>query len=194
MRDRLSEEDRAARSAAICMQLISLLEQRIGSFQRDNPDKPCDILSYVPYGSEVDVLPVFEYCWSRGIGVAVPRTLPQERGMIFHRISSLDDTEPARPYGIREPRADLPEADDSERIAMVIVPGAAFDAQGNRLGYGGGYFDRFLKRLVSTCGKPPLLAAPCFETQIVDLLPVEPHDRKVDVIVTELRVIRSKDE
>jgi 5-formyltetrahydrofolate cyclo-ligase len=68
----------------------------------------------------------------------------------------------------------------------VLLPGAAFDHRGNRLGYGGGYYDRLLARLKK---KLPLVAL-AYEEQIVDSLPAEPHDIKVDMIVTDERVIR----
>ena len=74
-----------------------------------------------------------------------------------------------------------------EHIDLLIVPGVAFDLQGNRLGYGGGYYDRFFERLRP--GVP--LVALAFELQIVRQVPVEPWDRRMDWLVTEKRVIQT---
>ncbi len=70
----------------------------------------------------------------------------------------------------------------------MVLPGVAFDESGHRLGYGAGYYDRLLE----TENERPFLAALAFELQIVEQVPVAGHDVKVDMIVTEARVIRCK--
>jgi 5-formyltetrahydrofolate cyclo-ligase len=86
--------------------------------------------------------------------------------------------------GIPEPRAECPKV-ELTAVDWVLVPGVAFDAQGRRMGYGGGYYDRLLPIL------PPsaLRVAGAFEMQIVDRVPTAPHDLALDTIVTEARVI-----
>jgi len=188
-RDELSERERTAKSTVICGKLLRMLEQRLTSQVGKHKDKSMDVLAFLPYGSEVDVLPVITWCWQHDIRISVPRTVPADRRLVFHRIRSLEETAPAAPYGIREPRPDLPEVTDPSQIAMIIVPGAAFDTDRNRLGYGGGYYDRYLKKLADTTDSLPVLVAACYEQQIVDRIPVEAHDRKLDLIITEDREI-----
>ena len=72
-------------------------------------------------------------------------------------------------------------------VAAVIVPGIAFDMKGNRLGFGGGYFDKFLKKLPARCVKVAL----AFSLQIVKSVPSEPHDVKMDYIITEKGVFET---
>ena len=86
-------------------------------------------------------------------------------------------------YGAFEPKRKLVPWNQQKLI--LIVPGVAFDLQGNRLGYGGGYYDRFFPQLRE--GVP--LVAVTFELQIVKEVPVDPWDRRVDFIITEKRVI-----
>jgi 5-formyltetrahydrofolate cyclo-ligase len=70
----------------------------------------------------------------------------------------------------------------------VIIPGAGYDTSGNRIGYGGGYYDKLLSELTN---KIPIIA-PAYEEQVVDSIPEEPHDIKVHMIVTDRRVIWCK--
>ena len=80
--------------------------------------------------------------------------------------------------GIPEPVSDEPVANDT--TALVLMPGLAFDSSGHRIGYGGGFYDRFF------ASEPEhFVLALCFDFQIVDSLPVEPHDRLIDAVLTE---------
>lgn len=88
-------------------------------------------------------------------------------------------------FGIREPK-DCVFTDDPESIDVVIIPGIAFDKTGHRIGFGGGYFDRFLKKIhCTTIGL-------AYEFQIVEKVPAKKYDVAVDYIVTEERAIRCK--
>ena len=88
-------------------------------------------------------------------------------------------------FGIREPKISLPKSQWSE-ISVAIIPGIAFDLKGNRIGFGGGHFDRLLKKLRCTT------IALAYEFQIVDKVPTHKYDVPVDYIVTEKRVIHCK--
>jgi 5-formyltetrahydrofolate cyclo-ligase len=90
-------------------------------------------------------------------------------------------------WGIPEPREGLEEV-PAERMDVVVVPGAAFDAAGRRCGYGGGFYDAYLP--LTRAGVPWVALA--FEAQLVDELPCEPHDLAVGAIVTETRLIRAR--
>jgi len=86
-----------------------------------------------------------------------------------------------RAHGIREP-AVSPEA-ASDELRVIVVPGVAFDAQGGRLGHGSGHFDRLLAE------SPALLVGLCFENRLVEAVPLESHDVRMDVVVTEKRIL-----
>ncbi|MNI17238.1 putative 5-formyltetrahydrofolate cyclo-ligase [compost metagenome] len=142
------------------------------------------LLTYMPFRSEPDITPLMEWCWSEGIRVLVPRVVPETRSMVLHQVDeylALD----SGAYGIREPRTDMPVERDLISISMIVIPGLAFDHQFGRLGYGGGYYDRFMQLFASRgLEKPPAIAA-AFDLQMVPEIPTSWHDFRVDGIVTE---------
>ncbi len=134
-RDALSIEERASRSARICQYAENLV-----SF------KHADIvLLYAPIKSEIDVMPIALSALEKGKKVAFPKCDKETRTMKFHFISSFDDFEIGA-YGIREPKESLPIYDPSstQGVTICFLPGLAFDTYGYRLGYGKGYYDKFL--------------------------------------------------
>ncbi|MEK7196768.1 MAG: 5-formyltetrahydrofolate cyclo-ligase, partial [Nitrospirota bacterium] len=88
-----------------------------------------------------------------------------------------------------EPSVDEARLRKMSDIDLVIIPGAAFDTQGNRLGYGAAYYDK----LLATMERKIPIVAPAYEEQIVEKIPAEPHDIKVDKIITDKRVIECTD-
>ncbi len=116
--------------------------------------------------------------------VQCPRVRPH--GQLDHReISSLSDLEQSA-FGLLEPDTELTPPVDPSGVDLILVPGVAFALDGNRLGMGGGYYDRFLAQ---TAGVKIGLS---FEMQLKESLPIAIHDQQVDLIVTELRVIRCR--
>jgi 5-formyltetrahydrofolate cyclo-ligase len=116
-----------------------------------------------------------------GKRVVCPRSLP--RGELEHyEIGSIEELEPGR-FGLLEPPSNPERAVEPREIDLVLVPGIVFDHGGYRIGYGGGYYDRFLARLdASSIGL-------AFEMQLVERVPREPHDVPVDAIATERELI-----
>jgi 5-formyltetrahydrofolate cyclo-ligase len=110
--------------------------------------------------------------------VAVPST----REMLWSELKSLDELETST-FDILEPREDSIRPVQPGDTDVAIVPGIAFDRTCHRIGYGGGYYDRFLARFR---GNKIALA---YEVQLYDSIPAEPHDLSVDIIVTEDRTI-----
>lgn len=133
--------------------------------------------------SEVDTYAIISQAWMEGKKVAVPKCIPENRKMDFRYITDFSQLESVY-YGLKEPKEDMTGLALKDDIDLLIVPGVAFSTNGFRLGFGGGYYDRFLP---GYNGKTVSLAFSC---QIVNNLPVEIHDIPVGRIITEQRVIQ----
>ncbi|QBG47077.1 5-formyltetrahydrofolate cyclo-ligase [Verrucomicrobia bacterium S94] len=133
---------------------------------------------YKAIGGEVNLEPLFEHCWSLGKRTAIPVFNANSRVYEMAEISSSTQFRTGN-YGIPEPVS--PERLPLSAINLIIVPGVAFDLAGNRLGRGGGYYDRMLSVFSgSTVGV-------CFDFQWLETVPVDPHDQPVDFVVTETK-------
>lgn len=143
------------------------------------------ILLYVPFRSELSLMPLAEMCWASGIAVYAPRCNPDDRSMTLYEISGWSQLA-AGAYGLLEPNPALSSKLADEAIDMVCVPGLAFDGEGGRLGYGAGYYDRLAEELNLADGnKRPQWIGASFSAQIVERVPMEPHDLRLDGLVTE---------
>jgi 5-formyltetrahydrofolate cyclo-ligase len=176
MRTLLEDQDLAFRhdaSAAACAHLTDL-----EVFQHASV-----VMLYMPLATEVDLTPVAIRCFQGAKTVCVPRVDWRGRDMVPVEISSFDDEAMAiDDHGLRTPRAGRPIV--PSQIDLVIVPGLAFDAGGNRLGRGGGFYDRFLRRL----RRSAITVGLAFDGQIIDTVPADDRDFAVDLIVTDRRV------
>lgn len=131
------------------------------------------IYGYLPYNQEVRTVPMLEQALKDGKRVAVPKVFGDTMKFIY-----LEDfTQVEKGYaGIPEPVADGPVAEDTE--ALVLMPGLAFTKQGDRMGYGGGFYDRFLAEEPNH----PTVAL-CYDFQIVESIPTEEFDIPVDCVL-----------
>ena len=131
------------------------------------------IYCYLPYNQEVRTWPILARAVADGTRVAVPKCYGREMRFLW-----LDDfTQVAEgAYTIPEPVFDEPVADDEE--ALIVMPGLAFDPMGHRVGYGGGFYDRYLE--AHTHHK---LVALCYPFQLFEHLDVEDHDVPVDLVI-----------
>lgn len=129
---------------------------------------------YLSYHREVATLPIIRQALFEGKRVAAPRVCGQEMAFFW-----LDDPQSAVAgyHGIPEPPETASPADALD--ALVLAPGLAFTIDGQRLGYGGGFYDRFL-----ASERAHYVIGLCYDFQIVDSLPAEPHDCKVDAVLT----------
>ena len=131
------------------------------------------IYGYLPYNQEVRTVPILEQALADGKRVAVPKVYGDEMKFIY----LPDLTQVAKGYsGIPEPVADGPVGDDP--TALVLMPGLAFDKEGHRIGYGGGFYDKFL----ALEPNHPTVAL-CYGFQILRELPVEDFDVPVDLVL-----------
>lgn len=135
------------------------------------------LLCYVSIEPEVDTRSILHTAISQGKTVCVPRC---ESGgvMRFYQIVSLNDLTPGV-FGIPTPGTDFPPAPEDLSRALCLVPGWCFDQTGGRLGYGGGYYDRFLQHYHG------MTMGLCYNAFVTDALPQEPTDRAVDLVLTE---------
>ena len=131
------------------------------------------VYGYLPYNQEVRTVPMLERALREGKRVAVPKVIGDEMRFIY--ITDLTAVEKGY-AGIPEPVADGPEADDPE--ALVLMPGLAFDPQGHRIGYGGGFYDRFLAKEPNH----PTVAL-CYGFQMLPSLETEEFDIPVDCVL-----------
>lgn len=131
------------------------------------------IYGYLPYNQEVRTVPMLQQALRDGKRVAVPKVYGDEMRFIYMDDLSAVETGYA---GIPEPVADAPVADDP--TALVLMPGLAFDPEGHRVGYGGGFYDKFLER---EPGHPTL--ALCYDFQMLPHLETQAHDIPVDCVL-----------
>lgn len=140
-----------------------------------------EIFIYIGFGSEINTKILIEDALEDGKEVCVPKVINKE--MVFIKINSLENLVTSN-YGILEPVGDKNNF-NVDNLGLIIMPGLAFDKQGNRLGYGGGYYDKFLSNNKINVKKIAL----AYNFQILDKVPSEEHDIKVDSIITEEKEI-----
>lgn len=131
------------------------------------------LYGYMPYNQEVRTVPILQQAQRDGKKVAVPKVYGDEMRFIY--VTDLTAMEKSS-FGIPEPVSDTPLGDDPH--ALVLMPGLAFDPQGHRIGYGGGFYDRFLEQEP----EHPTVAL-CYDFQMLPQLETEEHDIPVDAVI-----------
>lgn len=131
---------------------------------------------------EVDTIYLIEALWQLGKTVAVPKCDPQTRQMAFYAIDSFAQLETVYMH-LREPITASCQFVDANEIDVMLVPGVVFDKRGYRIGYGGGYYDRYLLKY---SGK---LLSLIFDEQLREEVPTEVYDCPVDVLLTPTKRI-----
>lgn len=170
LRARIREQKRAMTEAEINEKSRILAEKFYSCPQYQNART---IYGYLPYNQEVRTVPMLRRALADGKAVAVPKVFGDE--MKFILLSDLSQV--AKGYaGIPEPIADGPEAADPH--ALVLMPGLAFDPAGHRIGYGGGFYDKFLAREP----EHPTVAL-CYDFQVLPRLETEAFDIPVDLVL-----------
>ncbi|MBW3660202.1 MAG: 5-formyltetrahydrofolate cyclo-ligase [Gemmatimonadetes bacterium] len=139
------------------------------------------IHAYVGVGPEVATVSILERAWTEGKRVACPKVVWRPQGLTAYVVGSLQELVEGR-RGLREPDPDRASVAES-RFDLVLVPGLAFDRRGGRIGYGAGFYDRFLTEVEA------LKVGLAYNLQLIDSVPVEAHDVRVDRILTEKEAI-----
>jgi 5-formyltetrahydrofolate cyclo-ligase len=171
-RDTLPPGERTAKSRAIEERLFALSEFKSARV----------ILFFASFRSEVDTGQMIRRALAFGKRVVLPKVTGTE--LVLHEIEDPERDVSPGAWGIPEPHGPRPVM--LEEIDLIIVPGAAFDEQGNRVGYGAGFYDKLLPAFKK------MTVALAFEAQIVPRAPTEVHDIPIKKIVTELRVITAR--
>ena len=170
LRDLVRSRKRAMTEAQILEKSEDLTRQFLESGEYRNARS---IYGYLPYNQEVRTVPLLEQALRDGKRVAVPKCYGDEMRFIW--LEDLSQVEKSS-CGIPEPIADTPVADDE--TALVLMPGLAFDREGHRIGYGGGFYDKFLAREANH----PTVAL-CYDFQVFDHLETDEFDVPADRIL-----------
>jgi len=141
-----------------------------------------NILIYYPFRSEIEVTIIIRQALKNKKNIILPRV--HDRKLKLFYIDNLKKQLEIGAYGIMEPTPGLCRAAKISGIDLVIVPGLVFDKNLNRLGYGGGFYDRLLPLIPVGVKKIAL----CFDIQVVDSIPVSEHDIKVDLLITDTNI------
>ncbi|WP_180960421.1 5-formyltetrahydrofolate cyclo-ligase [Neobacillus cucumis] len=154
-------------------------------FEEDEWKTAKTIGIYISRKPEVDTYQIIRRAWDEGKQVVVPKCNPIDKTLSFRTLTDFSQLESVY-YGLWEPIVSVTNKISSEMIDLIIVPGLAYTRDGFRLGFGGGFYDRFLSNY---SGKTLSLA---FHLQIIPHFPVEKHDIPVSKIITDQEVIKAK--
>jgi 5-formyltetrahydrofolate cyclo-ligase len=174
-RRKLSEAERLARSRRVWERVTAL-----SSYQHARV-----VLGYMAFDDEVLTDGLMQHAMASGKQIVLPMVLSDRQGMALYVIEDLERDVATGYRGTLEPQPPRAHAVAPESLDLVLIPGVAFDLRGGRLGFGAGFYDRFLSRLPSDI--PTLGLA--FDFQVIPRLPLQPHDMLLNAIVTESRVI-----
>jgi len=175
-RNSLSKEEIKEKSNKIKNNLFSLKEFK----------KAKNIMFYVSFNNEVNTQEIIKELLSKkGKTIIVPYTIKDDFRLHISELKDFNELEP-KTFGILEPKDLYIREFNSDKLDIVIVPGIAFDKKSHRIGYGYGYYDRFLK----TIKKGTVKIGLAFDFQLVEKIPKEKHDVPMDIVVTDKEVLR----
>ncbi|MEO8039472.1 MAG: 5-formyltetrahydrofolate cyclo-ligase [Betaproteobacteria bacterium] len=174
-RDQLGAERRARDGVRITDALLRMPELA----------RARSVLSYCSIRSEFDTARFNAWVLASERHLALPRIDRSQQRLRVHEVASLEDDLVPGVWGIREPNPARCREITLAETDFVLVPGAAFDRRGGRLGYGAGFYDRLLAAAVPDL---PCVAA-AFSVQCVERVPMDEHDRKMTALVTEIETI-----
>ena len=172
LRDSFGEDFIEKASALACQNLINSREFLTAD----------TILLYYPTKNEISPLPIFEICLKMGKTVAFPICQKESTTLLFRKTSALNELFLSS-FGIFEPTSDSEQITPNEKT-LCVVPALLFSQNGHRLGYGKGYYDRFLKNFNGTS------AGLSYSSLVLDSIPHDEHDVPLDMIVTEREVLK----
>ncbi|SDY71110.1 5-formyltetrahydrofolate cyclo-ligase [Proteiniborus ethanoligenes] len=143
------------------------------------------IMLYLSFDNEVDTFKLIQLCKDLGKNVIVPFCIDDGKRIVPTEIKSVEKDLVKSSFGYLEPKAELVKPVSTESIDLIILPGLAFDRGCFRVGFGAGYYDRFLSKL---CFTIPTIGL-AYDYQILEYIATEEHDMPVDYVVTDSRII-----
>ena len=181
MKDALRRQILQARNKLYAEEVLFLSEKIFQNLSKNSFfNNSAHIMVYLDFKNEVKTDFIIDYCLEKNKKVYVPICIPETHELCISRITSLEELQSGH-FGIREPKSEYIRLSNSSVVDLVLVPGVAFDSSGNRIGFGGGYYDRFMRRL-----EPGVIkAALAYSFQIADTIPSGQYDIPMDYIVTE---------
>lgn len=177
-RAQLNKEEIHIKSSAIKEKLFQLEEFQAANF----------IFSFISFKDEVFTHEIIREALTMGKGIGVPVTIDKPRKMLVSQLKDFDRELELGFYDILTPKKEFERIVAPDTVDLVLVPGLAFDKYGYRVGYGGGYYDRFFAQLDKDVPKVAL----CFGLQIYHQVPTDSYDIPVDYIVTEDEIIKTR--
>jgi 5-formyltetrahydrofolate cyclo-ligase len=176
----------AQKSTEICKKILTSLQYNAAT----------SIFAYMALPDEVDLTPVIQDALENGKTVAVPKIISQSENIIkffyLEKTKNLTEQTATGTYNILEPDESLPARLDPAQKTLILVPGRAFTKEGDRLGRGKGYYDRFLGDVLLNGNRKDIaayviLAGVCFDFQIKKSLPIDDRDIKMDLVFSILQ-------
>ncbi len=134
---------------------------------------------------EINTTKIIERAWNDGKKVAVPKCHPESKQMIFHYLTNWNQLETVY-FGLKEPKEEETPVCPNREIDLLLVPGLIFDRKGFRIGFGGGYYDRYLQEYSNET------VSLAYEIQLVEAVPVESFDIPVQTIISNERIVTVK--
>ena len=177
------EEKLDALSKKEIMEKYGLIEEQLFDFANFREAEVT--LLYVNHPHEVDSKYILKYCSQSAKDIVLPLFTEENNGTKLYKISDVEKDLKPGPDNILEPDPDRCKPVPIDDVDIAIIPGIAFDEKGGRLGIGNGRYDRIISKLPVTARK----VACATEDQMTQLVPMESHDKYVDIIITEKRII-----
>lgn len=175
----LSPQDKTLKSLSIGQRLMNL--EAIKNARA--------VAAYLDFRGEVETRAFIQELLGANIKVYLPRLVQNGSQMTFYAIESIEALEThliSNHFGIREPNPERCPVADLEILDVVVTPGVAFSQSGYRLGYGGGYYDRFFATIDPSIKRIGI----CFDLQVLEKVPTESHDIPLNMIITESRCLK----
>ncbi|WP_176461832.1 5-formyltetrahydrofolate cyclo-ligase [Anaeromicrobium sediminis] len=150
--------------------------------------KSKSIMVYMDFRNEVQTDELINYMLKQDKRPIIPISVPSTKELILSELKNPEEDLEEGTYGVLEPKKDKIRPFDPNDLDLILVPGVAFDTSGYRLGYGAGYYDRFISSLKK---KVPTIAL-SFDLQLIEKVPINEFDQKLDYILTESKIIHCK--
>lgn len=173
-RSKLSKED--------IIQYSKIIAEKL--YEMDYYKNAKRLMAFISFKDEIHTHDIIKTSINRGKSIVVPITLSETKELKVSELHDFSELEVGF-YDILTPKQEFIRFVDPNTIDLILMPGVAFAKDGYRVGYGGGYYDRFLAKL----DKKVMKIALAFDLQVVDTVPVESFDIPVDMIITEKRII-----